>query len=72
MSKHQSHQPRVLPAEGYVRAKILAPMLGIAEVTLWRWAADGKIPKPIKLGSRVTAWRVEDVRRWMDAQGQAA
>ncbi|WP_234832740.1 helix-turn-helix transcriptional regulator [Aeromonas veronii] len=47
-------------------------MLGIAEVTLWRWAADGKIPKPIKLGSRVTAWRVEDVRRWMDAQGQAA
>ncbi|MEL7593893.1 MAG: helix-turn-helix transcriptional regulator [Aeromonas veronii] len=69
MSKHQSQG---LPAEGYVRAKILAPMLGIAEVTLWRWAADGKIPKPIKLGARVTAWRAEDVRRWMDAQGQAA
>ncbi len=54
-----------LPVEGYIRASALAPLLGIAVVTLWRWSATGKIPKPVKLGERVTAWRVEDVRSWM-------
>ncbi|ENO3941156.1 AlpA family phage regulatory protein [Aeromonas veronii] len=66
------NQPHTLPAEGYVRAKVLAPMLGIAVVTLWRWAATGKFPKPIKLGERVTAWDVGHVRAYMAAQGQVA
>nr|WP_270831605.1 AlpA family phage regulatory protein [Aeromonas sp. QDB03] len=52
--------------EGYIRAKALAPLLGIAVVTLWRWSATGKIPKPVKLGERVTAWRAEEVRGWMN------
>lgn len=62
----------LLPAEGYVRAKVLAPMLGIAVVTLWRWAAAGKLPPPVKLSERVTAWRAEDIRKWINAQGQGA
>lgn len=66
------NQPQVMPTEGYIRARVLAPMLGIAVVTLWRWAATGKIPKPIKLGVRVTAWRVEDIRQWMESHSQQA
>lgn len=58
----------LLPIEGYVRANTLAPLLGIAVVTLWRWSAAGKIPKPVKLGERVTAWRAEEVRNWMDSR----
>ncbi|MGY4027966.1 helix-turn-helix transcriptional regulator [Aeromonas rivuli] len=56
----------MLPMGGYIRAKVLAPLLGIAVVTLWRWSAIGKIPKPVKLGERVTAWRADEVRNWMN------
>ncbi|MFY7863877.1 helix-turn-helix transcriptional regulator [Roseateles sp.] len=28
----------------------------------------GKFPKPLKLSSRVTAWKVGDVRAWIKAQ----
>lgn len=64
--KFQETRTYVLPMEGYIRAKALAPLLGVAVVTLWRWSAAGKIPKPVKIGERVTAWRVEEVRNWMN------
>lgn len=59
MSLHTSSE---LPAEGFVRVGTLARLLGIATVTVWRWTANGKLPKPVKLSERVTAWRAEDVR----------
>lgn len=37
--------------------------------TLWRKVRDGTFPKPIKLGARITAWKVGDVRQWLAAQG---
>ena len=39
--------------------------------TLWRKVKDGSFPKPYKLGVRITAWKVGDVRAWITAQ-QAA
>ncbi|MCD8547482.1 MAG: AlpA family phage regulatory protein [Aeromonadaceae bacterium] len=44
----------------------------VSTATLWRWVSSGKFPKPVKLSERVTVWRVEDIRAWMDAQGKAA
>ena len=66
------NQPQMLSSGGYIRAAALAPMLGIAVVTLWRWAANGKLPKPIKLSERVTAWQVKDIRQWMASKGEQA
>lgn len=34
--------------------------------TLWRRIKAGEFPAPVKLSNRVTAWRVEDVRGWMN------
>lgn len=42
--------------------------LPISAATLWRKCADCTFPKPVKLGSRTTVWRVSDVRAWMAAQ----
>lgn len=28
----------------------------------WAGCKSGRFPKPVKLGPRVTAWRVEDIR----------
>lgn len=36
--------------------------------TLWRKVKDGSFPKPHKLGTQITAWRVSEVREWMAAQ----
>ncbi|MBM6580990.1 AlpA family phage regulatory protein [Microvirga sp. BT689] len=30
--------------------------------TWWAGIKDGRYPKPVKLGPRITAWRVEDIR----------
>lgn len=54
-----------LPAEGCVRlAQILAPAgpVPVSKSTWWAGVKDGRFPKPIKLGPRITAWRVEDIR----------
>ena len=38
--------------------------------TLWRKVKEGTFPKPSKLSARVTAWKVGDVRAWINAQVQ--
>jgi len=39
--------------------------------TLWRMVRDQRFPKPQKLSTRVTAWKVSQVREWMAAQAAA-
>ena len=61
---------RELPATGYVRQSQLIPApVPFSSATLWRRVKAGTFPKPVKLSERVTAWRVEDVRAWLSAQG---
>lgn len=45
-----------------------APVLPISAATLWRWVKTGKFPPPLKIGKNTTAWRVADVRQWLQAQ----
>lgn len=59
-----------LPATGLVRQKDLLPCLPFASSQLWRLVKAGKFPAPLKISPRVTCWRVEDVRAWLDAVGQ--
>lgn len=62
-----------LPATGFVRARQLVNgPLPFSEATLWRKVRAGQFPAPVKLSERITAWRVEDVRGWMEAQGGEA
>jgi prophage regulatory protein len=52
-----------LPATGYVRQFQLIPAIfPFSSATLWRKVRAGTFPKPVKLGPRITAWRVEDIR----------
>ncbi|WP_338420515.1 helix-turn-helix transcriptional regulator [Aeromonas veronii] len=61
-----------LPREGFVRVGTLAKVLGISVVTVWRWSASGKLPQPVKLSARITAWRTEDIRCWMHIKNNQA
>ena len=54
-----------LPLTGFVRLPgILAPNgpIPISKSSWWQGIKDGRYPKPVKLGPRITAWRVEDIR----------
>lgn len=58
-----------LPETGFVRlASILAPRgpIPVSKSTWWAGIKDGRFPKPVKLGPRTTAWRVEDIRRLIE------
>lgn len=58
-----------LPRTGFVRARQLVNgPLPFSEATLWRKVKAKTFPAPLKLSERITAWRVEDVRAWMEAQ----
>jgi prophage regulatory protein len=57
--------PFPLPAFGFVRIQsILAPKgpIPVGRSTWWAGVKAGRFPKPIKLGPRTTAWKVEDIR----------
>ena len=61
-----------LPSSGYVREAQLVPsIIPFSSATLWRKVKAGHFPKPVKLSTRITAWRVEDVRAWMQARNAA-
>ncbi len=43
------------------------PILPFSASTAWRKVRDGEFPAPLKLSAGVTAWRVSDVRAWLNA-----
>ncbi|MDF9393014.1 MULTISPECIES: helix-turn-helix transcriptional regulator [Methylococcus] len=47
-------------------------ILPVSAPTLWRMIRDGRFPRPVKLSPGVSAFRVEDVRNWMESQGKEA
>lgn len=50
------------PAASFVRLPVVCSLYACSPATAWRWVKAGKIPAPIKLSDRVTAWRVGDLR----------
>lgn len=55
-----------LPGTGYVRLPVVVGVCGLAKSTIWKWASNGRFPKPVKLSARVSAWHVADIRAWLD------
>lgn len=63
-----------LPDAGFIRLRQLIPaVIPLSPATFWRRVRDGAkdktFPQPISLGPNVTAFRVGEVRAWLEAQG---
>ncbi len=56
-----------LPDTAFVRVGTVAGLLDCSEITVWRKAKDGTIPKPKKLSARVTGWNVGELRTALNA-----
>jgi prophage regulatory protein len=52
-----------LPETGFLRLNQIVPnLIPVGKSTWWHGVKIGRFPKPVKLGPRTTAWRVEDIR----------
>lgn len=60
-----------LPDSAMIRQKNLVDgILPFGQATLWRKVKAGTFPKPVRLSDgRITAWRVGEVRAWLESQG---
>jgi hypothetical protein len=69
-----------LPESGFVRESQLVqnpkrpipnPLLPFSSSTLWRAVRNKKFPAPVKLTKGVTAWRVSDIRGYLQKVSEA-
>jgi prophage regulatory protein len=61
-----------LPEIGYLRLPqiigdpnadpTITAVIPVGKSTWWEGVKSGRFPRPVKLGPRITAWRVEDIR----------
>jgi predicted DNA-binding transcriptional regulator AlpA len=61
-----------LPETGFVRLPTILRIYPIGRSTWWQGVKDGKFPKPVKLGERTTAWRVEDIKALIESYSNTA
>lgn len=62
--------PAHLPETGFVRLPEILKLVPVCRATWWNWVKSGRAPKGVKLSSRVTAWRVEDIRDFIKGGAQ--
>ncbi len=73
-----------LPPTGFLRVSQIVgrpkatppvpPIIPVSAATWWAGVKSGRFPAPVKLGSKITVWRVEDIRDFIAKQepGNAA
>lgn len=71
-----------LPATGYLRLSTIIgspatkhrparpALYPVSSSTWWAGVRTGRYPQPVRLGPRITAWRVEDIRALIDTAPQ--
>lgn len=43
---------------------------GLSRSTIYDWMKRGEFPQPVKLGSRLVAWRENDIGDWLESRQQ--
>ena len=56
----------LLPETGFIRLSTILKIIPVGKTTWWAGVKSGQFPKSVKLGRRITAWRVEDIKQLID------
>jgi prophage regulatory protein len=59
----------ILPETGFVRLPDVLKVFPVSKSTWWAGIKDGRFPQPVKLGPKISAWRVNDIRELIASQG---
>jgi predicted DNA-binding transcriptional regulator AlpA len=65
MSKATPHQNIESP-QPLLRLPEILKLIPIGASSWWRWVAEGKAPKGIKLGPKTTVWRSNEIAELID------
>ena len=50
-----------------ITVKEVAARLSVTARTVWRWVAQGKLPRPLRLSAGCVRWWSGDVERFLEA-----
>lgn len=53
----------ILPETGFIRLSTVLNLIPVSKSTWWNGVESGQFPKPIKIGARIVAWKVEDIQK---------
>ena len=53
----QAYNPGIL----FISVGEVADRYNVSVDTIWRWARNGDLPRPVKIGPNVTRWRMSDL-----------
>ncbi len=59
--------PATPTAAGLLTVQQLAKRLGVNTRTVWRWEAQGRLPRGLRLSRRTVRWRECDLARHLEA-----
>ena len=48
-----------------LRRKDIENQFGLSRSTIYAMMANGRFPKPVKLGHRAVGWRSDDLQTWV-------
>lgn len=54
--------PQIVGKPATDTAPAIPALFPVSKSTWWAGIRAGRYPKPVKLGDRITAWRVEEIR----------
>ncbi|TVM34902.1 transcriptional regulator [Oceanidesulfovibrio marinus] len=52
-----------LPVTGFLRFKDVQRFIPVSSSTWWKGVREGIYPQPVRLSTRTTAWRAEDIHK---------
>ena len=55
-----------LPETGFIRLPEILKIFPVSKSTWWAGVKSGRYPQSVQLSERVTAWRVEDIRKLIE------
>ena len=56
--------------EGFMRLNQILQVIPVSKSTWWAGIKTGRFPKPIKLGGRITAWKIQDINELVNQYNQ--
>lgn len=60
--RNSPNQNTTLPAEGFVRLETILKIIPVSKSQWWKGVQLGTYPASLKMGPKMTVWRVDDIR----------
>ena len=53
------------PQDRFIREPERVQITGLSRSVWWNLEKQGRVPKRVRIGPRIVAWRLSDIERWM-------